>query len=142
MAGPMTREEREEFLADLHIGVMSLNDPERGAPLTAPLWYVYEPGGELWTVILPTSRKAKLLKVGTPVSLCAQQEAQPAKYVSVSGPVTFIGPSDEEKHNRPIAQRYLGEAMAERYLANPPGPGLLVRMRPTRWLSGDFGKLG
>ena len=70
---------------------MSLNDPERDAPLTATLWYVHEPGGELWTVI-PTSRKAKLLKVGTPVSLCAQQEAQPPKYVSVSGPVTFIGP--------------------------------------------------
>lgn len=62
----------------------------------------------------------------------------PSRYVTVSGPVTFLGPSDEELHNRLIARRYLGEELAEAYRANAPGPGLLVRMRPERWLSADF----
>ena len=33
----MTQEEREAFLADLHVGVLAI--PADGAPLTAPIWY-------------------------------------------------------------------------------------------------------
>ena len=40
----MTTEERQAFLADPHIGVISINAPDRG-PLTAPIWYDYERGG-------------------------------------------------------------------------------------------------
>ena len=42
----MTETEKQEYLADLHVGVLSLNDDSNG-PLTAPIWYDYEPGGEL-----------------------------------------------------------------------------------------------
>ncbi len=37
MPAPMTREEREQFLAAVHVGILSINQPGRG-PLTMPLW--------------------------------------------------------------------------------------------------------
>ncbi len=49
MSLSMTRAEREAFLADLHIGVISIADGEHG-PLTCPVWYAYEPGGEIGLV--------------------------------------------------------------------------------------------
>ena len=59
----MTREEREAFLADVHIGVVSVADGERG-PLTAPVWYAYEPGGEILFVTGSESLKANVVKSG------------------------------------------------------------------------------
>ena len=34
----MSRDERETFLADRHVGVISIAEPSR-APLSAPIWY-------------------------------------------------------------------------------------------------------
>jgi nitroimidazol reductase NimA-like FMN-containing flavoprotein (pyridoxamine 5'-phosphate oxidase superfamily) len=42
----MTQQERETFLADAHIGIICISDPGRG-PLAVPIWYAYNPGGEL-----------------------------------------------------------------------------------------------
>jgi len=64
---PMTREEREGFLAGVHVGVVGVDDPGRG-PLTVPVWYLYEPGGEIVVVTRPEARKARLLVVGARVS--------------------------------------------------------------------------
>jgi len=72
----MTRAEREAFLADLHVGVLSLPEPGRG-PLTVPIWYAYDPGGELRIVTGRDSRKGRLLAGAERVSLCAQTEAPP-----------------------------------------------------------------
>ena len=47
MPRQMDEEERQEFFAELHVGVLSVvNDGDR-PPLTVPLWYGYEPGGSL-----------------------------------------------------------------------------------------------
>src|SRR3989454_3855877 len=40
------RSEREAFLADTHVAVVSIADGERG-PLAVPIWYAYTPGGAL-----------------------------------------------------------------------------------------------
>lgn len=54
MSLAMTRQEREAFLADVHVGVVSI--PEAGlGPLTVPIWYSYDPGGELRVVTGRTS---------------------------------------------------------------------------------------
>jgi nitroimidazol reductase NimA-like FMN-containing flavoprotein (pyridoxamine 5'-phosphate oxidase superfamily) len=140
----MTREEREKFLADLHVGVVSLNDPGRG-PLTAPIWYAYEPGGELRFITDRTSRKGRLLAEGARVSLCAQTETPPYKYVSVEGPIVAIEPSDLERDTRPMAHRYLGPELGDRYVEETAderaaGGSVLVRVRPERWLSVDYAK--
>ena len=55
----MTTDEKEVFLAGLHVGILALNEPGRG-PLAVPVWYDYEPGGELWFVTGKDSRKARL----------------------------------------------------------------------------------
>ncbi len=139
----MTRDEREAFLADVHIGVVSIAEAGRG-PLTAPVWYAYE-DGEVVFVIAKESRKGKLVRDGTRISLCAQTEQSPYKYVSVEGPVTLDRP-DFERHIRGIAYRYLGQAAGDQYLRMAAAERklddeLLVRLKPERWLSTDYGKV-
>ena len=135
----MTETEKQEFLADLHVGVLSLNDNSKG-PLTAPIWYDYKPGGELWFITGPNSLKGKLLEVGVRLSLVAQSEEPPYKYVSVEGPVVSIDESTEDDLLA-MAVRYLGETGGKRYTENSNGSGgVLVRVKPERWLAVDYGK--
>ena len=47
MPRTMTTTERERFLADLHVGVISIAQSGRG-PLTIPIWYGYTSGGEVY----------------------------------------------------------------------------------------------
>src|SRR5713101_4855709 len=81
MSLAMTKQEREAFLADLHVGIISIPEQGRG-PLTVPIWYSYEPGGELRVVTARTSRKAQLLQRAGRFSVCVQTETLPYKYVS------------------------------------------------------------
>jgi hypothetical protein len=139
----MTKDERQAFLAGVHVGILSI--PRDGAaPLTCPIWYSYEPGGEIVLVTDPRSRKAQLLRAGLPVSFCAQSEELPPRYVTVEGPVVAVEPADVEVL-RPIAHRYLGKEIGDRYLEQsrqgPDAPEeIRVRIRPERWLSADFAK--
>jgi nitroimidazol reductase NimA-like FMN-containing flavoprotein (pyridoxamine 5'-phosphate oxidase superfamily) len=140
----MTKEEREAFLADVRVGIISIAEEGR-APLAVPIWYGYAPGGELWVVTERGSRKGRLLEKAGRFSLCVQTETPPYKYVSVEGPITQIAPSQLERDERPLAHRYLGPELGERYLeatggADARGGNVVVRMRPERWLSTDYGK--
>ncbi|MDX1649774.1 MAG: pyridoxamine 5'-phosphate oxidase family protein [Myxococcota bacterium] len=138
----MTREEREAFLADVHVGVLSVAEDGRG-PLAAPIWYAYEPGGELRVITERGSRKGRLLEKAGRMSLVAQTESPPYKYVSVEGPVVAIEPADRERDARPMAHRYLGAELGDRYIEATSGgreDQVLVRMRPERWLSVDYSK--
>ena len=72
----MTQAEKQAFLADVHVGVLALNDGNCG-PLMVPMWYEYEPGGELRSLTSPQSRKGRLIQDGTRVSLVAQTEDTP-----------------------------------------------------------------
>ena len=114
MAFNMTRDERETFLADVHVGVLALDEPSRG-PLTVPVWYDYEPGGNLWFIIGRNSRKGALVAEGTRVSLCAQTESAPYQYVSVEGPVSEIREANGTDELRAMARRYLGPEQGNRY---------------------------
>ena len=91
----MTHQEAQDFLADLHVGVLSLTDDSRG-PLTVPIWYDYQPEGDIFFITGPNSRKGKLLKVGVRLSLVAQSEDPPYRYVSVEGPVTSISKANKD----------------------------------------------
>jgi nitroimidazol reductase NimA-like FMN-containing flavoprotein (pyridoxamine 5'-phosphate oxidase superfamily) len=140
----MTRQEREAFLADVHVGIISIAEDGR-APLSVPIWYGYAPGGELWVVTERGSRKGRLLEKARRFSLCVQTETPPYKYVSVEGPITEIAASTLDRDERPLAHRYLGREMGERYLEATGGAAaraqnVVVRMRPERWLSTDYGK--
>jgi nitroimidazol reductase NimA-like FMN-containing flavoprotein (pyridoxamine 5'-phosphate oxidase superfamily) len=139
----MTKQERERFLADLHVGIVSVAEEGRG-PLTVPIWYSYEPGGEVRVVIGGTSRKAQLLRTARRFSLCAQTEAPPYKYVSVEGPIVAIEPANLERDRRPLAHRYFGVQAGDRYVERTrveTVENVLVRMRPERWFTVDYGKV-
>ena len=135
----MTQAEKQAFLADVHVGVLALNDGDRG-PLMVPMWYDYEPGGELWFLTGPQTRKGKLIQVGTRVSLVAQTEDAPYQYVSVEGPVTAISPADPELEGLSIAVRYLGPEKGKQYFDSMSEWGVTVRVRPERWLAVDYSK--
>jgi len=144
MALTMTKEEREAFLADLHVAVISIADDGRG-PLAVPIWYSYEPGGEVRIITGRTSRKGKLLERAGRFSLCVQTETLPYyKYVTVEGPIVAIEEADLERDRRPLAHRYLGAELGDRYVEDVRDVvgNVLVRMRPERWLTVDYAKLG
>lgn len=138
----MTAAEREAFLADLHVGVLAIPRPQ-GAPLTTPIWYVYEPGDAITVITDRESRKGKLLAAGTRVTLVAQTESLPYRYVSVEGLVSEIREADLESDLRPMARRYLGAKGGDAYVEHSGTDGsVVVRIEPQRWLSVDYGKLG
>jgi len=143
MSLAMTKEEREAFLADTHVAVVSIADGERG-PLVVPVWYAYEPGGDLRFVTGGASRKARLIRKAGRVSLCVQTETPPYRYVSIEGPAV-IGAPDHERDVRATALRYLGPQMGEVYLqatAAERAGSILVTVKPERWLTVDYGKWG
>src|SRR4026208_2310806 len=109
MSLTMTKEEREAFLADVHVAVISVAEHGRG-PLVVPMWYSYEPGGQVRIITGRTSRKGKLLERAGRFSLCVQTETPPYKYVSVEGPIIAVEAADLERDRRPLARRYLGPA--------------------------------
>jgi uncharacterized protein len=142
MSMSMTKEEREAFLAETRVAVISIAEDGRG-PLTIPVWYAYEPGGAVRFLTGGSSKKATLLKRAGRMSLCVQTETAPYKYLSVEGPVTF-GKPDFERDSRPMALRYLGEQMGEMYLASTADEretSVLVTLEPQRWLSVDYTKM-
>ena len=136
----MTTSEREEFLADVHVGVISISREGR-APLSAPIWYSYEPGGDVLVGMGRSSKKGLLIETGTMVSLCAQDENPPYKYVTVEGPVVSITDTNTDKDTRPMAIRYLGEHLGNGYADESSDEGgIQVRIKPEVWLTIDYGK--
>lgn len=144
MPAPMTRDEREEFLAGVHVGVLSVDEPGRG-PLSVPVWYLYEIGGEIVIVTRPEARKARLLEVGARVSFCVQSEELPPKYVSIQGRVASTAAAAIDRDLKPVVRKYLGAEVGDAYIDNTRPNGtdeIVVRIRPDRWFSRDFGRAG
>ena len=143
MSLAMSKAQREAFLADLHVAVISISENGRG-PLTVPIWYAYEPGGVVRFVTGGGSKKAALLRQAGRLSLCVQTETAPYQYVSIEGPVTF-GEPNFERDFRAIAHRYLGAQMGDTYLqmtAAERTNSILVAVTPERWISVDYTKMG
>jgi len=142
----MSIEERQAFLAETRVGIISIPEEGRG-PLTVPVWYNYDPGGDLCVWTGKNTRKAKLLHKAGRISFCVQDPTPPNyKYVSVEGPFT-VHPVDLERDIHPMAVRYYGPINGERYFAEIRRAGswkddILMRIHPERWLTVDYSKLG
>ena len=138
----MNESERQEFLAGLHVGVLAV-ERSGGPPLAVPVWYRYEPGGEVEVLTSASSLKGRLAAAAGRASLCAQQEELPYKYVAVEG-AAVVEALDAEASLaaiEPMAIRYLGEDMGRGYAANSGGPDdVRIRIRPERWYSVDYSK--
>lgn len=143
MLPAMPSPDRERFLAEPRVGVLGVTDSRGGdrAPLIVPVWYDYEPGGD---VIVQTGRetiKARLLRAAGRFSLCVQDEGRPYRYVSVEGPVTAIEDPVDPALREAMAHRYLDPEEAAGYLeatAAQLQDDLVFRMRPQHWRSADF----
>lgn len=144
MPAKMTQKEREAFLAEPHIGILSIADGARG-PLTIPIWYKYEPQeNRIWMTTGGVSRKGKLLKRVERISLCVHSEEPHYRYVSIEGPIS-IEAANTDTDTRHLAHRYLGVERGDAYISAmrafmERSEPILVRMRPERWLTFDSSK--
>jgi nitroimidazol reductase NimA-like FMN-containing flavoprotein (pyridoxamine 5'-phosphate oxidase superfamily) len=139
----MTVPERSSFLAEAHVAVLGVAGAAGHGPLLTPIWYPYEPGGQITVLIDRNSRKARLIRQAGRFSLCAQQDRPPYRYVTVEGPVTEIQESVTADDRRALARRYLGPAGGDLYVESTAAatPDIIaVHMLPQRWLAVDQGK--
>ena len=138
----MTEAERQAFLRDPHVGTLAVERAD-GPPLAVPIWYDYEPGGELWVVTDGGSLKARLIEAAGRFTMSVQEETAPLyAYVSVEGAAT-IRPTDADADLRPMAHRYFGQEQGDWYTDNAehgPNP-VRISMTPERWFTVDYRKM-
>ena len=130
----MSRQEREDFLGEVHVGVLAVERPD-GPPLMTPVWYRYSPGDVIEFNTERTSEKTALLERSGQASLCVQREELPYAYVTVDGVVEID--STDRATRVDIARRL------ERRWAPPTSrtARCVVRIQPRRWRTSDFSKL-
>jgi nitroimidazol reductase NimA-like FMN-containing flavoprotein (pyridoxamine 5'-phosphate oxidase superfamily) len=133
----MTVEEREAFLADVHVGILAIARAGRG-PLALPIWYQYE-DRDVLIGMGGNSLKAKLLRRAGRATMTVQTETPPYKYVMVEGPVVVLS---EQRDDYAMASRYLGPELGKWYAETNPSTSesVIVRLTPENWLTCDFGK--
>jgi len=142
MANPlvMDLDAAQSFLAAPRIGMLAVARSS-GPPIASPIWYAYEPGGDVVFNIGRDSAKAKSLRAAGVASLCAQSEQLPYAFVTVDGPVVVEDAVDDDLRTR-IAIRYLGDEMAAAYLESTKGSdSVVVRLTPQHWRSNDYGRI-
>lgn len=138
---PLSRPEREQFLAEPHVAALSVVERADRAPLIVPLWYAYEPGGQLRVHTGAHSRKARAIRAAGRFSLLVQRTAPTVRYVTVEGPVAGTGPVDRDS-TRQMAARYLpAEAVADYvdYEHTELDEHIAIHMQPQHWISADLG---
>jgi hypothetical protein len=146
MPGQLTERERQEFLAEPHVAVLSVSSGDNRPPHTTPVWYAYEPGGNL-TFFTGTqgrkSRKAGLIQRAGVLSLTVQREEFPYRYVTIEGAVAGADRPPSAEQVLAVVRRYLPEEAAQGFvkaeLEHPSPEFVLFTVRPDRWLSFDFG---
>lgn len=136
----LTLDERVRFLAEPHVAALSVSAGQDRGPLTVPIWYQYQPGGEAWVLTSAGSRKARLIQAAGCFSLMVDRVLPTVRYVSVEGPVTRILPGTDELLQE-ISERYLPPERVASYMefAMTLGEQVAIYMRPQRWLTADLG---
>ncbi len=131
--------QREEFLAGNHVAVLSVAAADGRPPASVPMWYGYQPGGNILVNTGVGARKTKLIEASGVVTLVVQREEPPYQYVVVEGTVvdtTTPAPLDVREA---IAIRYLGEEGGRAFVQGMADqPGILFTIRPDRWITADF----
>lgn len=141
MSRTMSASARQDFLAEPRVGVLAVERPGR-APLAVPVWYGYEPGGEVLVWTLP-GVKEQLVRAAGRFTITVQSEQWPYRYVSAEGPVHEVAAPAPLEAVVAISARYLGEEEGRQFAEASYAPNqALIRMRPERWLSTDFSDAG
>jgi len=135
---PFSESARQEFLADLHVGVLSVAADDR-PPASVPIWYDYVPGGDIRINTGAGSRKTKLIEQAGAVTLVVQREELPYQYVVVEGTVVDTTKPTPLEVREEIAIRYLGEEAGRGFVKSMEGQeSVLFTIRPDRWITADF----
>ncbi|ABM15834.1 MULTISPECIES: pyridoxamine 5'-phosphate oxidase family protein [Mycolicibacterium] len=137
----LTKDEREQFLAEPHIAALSVSAGDGRGPLTVPIWYQYTPGGDLWFTTGAGSRKHQLIQSNGHVSLMVDRVEPTVRYVAVEGPVLRIEPGTDAQLVE-MTRRYLAPEKVDGYLEfarREHGESVAVFVKPARWLSADLG---
>ncbi|MDT7728061.1 MAG: hypothetical protein QOI21_4637 [Actinomycetota bacterium] len=143
MSRKLSQTEREEFLAQPHVGVLSVSSDDDRPPSTLPTWYAYRPGGNIGLITRKDMRKSRLIRRAGTVSFSVQQTEVPYKYVTVEGTVVKQGRPTEEQLAG-VGHRYLPADRIDPWIehelsgGNPTGEPEYVEIRPDRWLTKDF----
>jgi pyridoxamine 5'-phosphate oxidase-like protein len=138
---PLSKADREQFLAEPHIGALAVQEAPDRAPLVVPIWYDYVPGGELLILTEPDSRKGRAIKAAGRFSLMVDRTTPTVRYVSVEGPVTHIERGSRE-YTYNMARRYLPADKAAEYTEfelSTMGEHAAFYLRPEHWISSDLG---
>ena len=141
----MTREEREAFLAGVHVGVLAVagdGDGAGAAPLVTPIWYSYEPGGDVVVSTGTAANKTELLRRAGRATFCVQTEAAPYQYVVVEGAVT-VAEGVDPVWRRALARKYLGDELGDMYYESTKdheASAVTIRLTPERWRTTDYNK--
>jgi uncharacterized protein len=146
MPGPLSQHDRQEFLAQPHVGLVSVASGDDRPPLAVPVWYAYEPGGNL-SFFTNTqgqqSRKDGLIERAGALSFSVHHDEMPYKYVTVEGTVVGADRPPTAEQMLAVVRRYLPEDAAQGFvegeLSHPASRLVLFTIRPDRWLSFDFG---
>ncbi|ORV41860.1 pyridoxamine 5'-phosphate oxidase family protein [Mycobacterium conspicuum] len=136
---PFTESERQEFLAGVHVGVLSVAATDGRPPASVPVWYGYAPGQNILINTGASSRKARLIEQAGAVTLTAQREEPPYQYVVVEGTVVETTKPTPVEVREEIAIRYLGEELGRAFVQSLAGQeSVLFTIRPDRWITADF----
>ena len=139
MPRPFTDDERQQFLAEKRIGVLSIAAADGRPPASVPIWYDYTPGGNIRVNTGAGARKAKLIERAGAVTLVAQREEPPYQYVVVEGTVIDTTKPTPPEVREAIAIRYLGEEGGREFIRSMEGQdSVLFTIRPDRWITADF----
>jgi PPOX class probable F420-dependent enzyme len=135
---PFTESERQEFLAGVHVGVLSVTATDGRPPASVPIWYGYTPGENILVNTGAGSRKTRLIEQAGVVTLATQREEPPYQYVVVEGTVVETTPTPLDVREA-IAIRYLGEELGRAFVSSMEGQEtVLFTIRPDRWITADF----
>ena len=123
-------EDQSAFLKQPNVAVLATVGPGGGAH-AAPIWYLYEGG----VFIMSTGRgsqKHRNIERQPEVTLVVDRRTLPYYAATVQGSAE-IGPSLSEAERSRLAVRYLGEELAQAYLAGTTGgDDVSIRLRPRK----------
>jgi hypothetical protein len=139
----LSKDEREQFLAEPHIAALSVNAGDKRGPLTVPIWYQYAPGGEPWVLTGAGSRKHRLIEATGEFTLMVDRVEPTVRYVAVDGSVSRIEPGTDEQLVE-VTKRYLAPDKVDAYLEYARielGEHVIIYLRPEHWLSADLGAI-
>lgn len=139
----LSKDEREQFLTEPHIAALSVSAGAERGPLTVPIWYQYERGGDPWVLTGAGSRKHRLIEATGYFSLMVERLEPSIRYVAVDGAVASIEPTTDAELLE-MVERYLSPEQVQPYIdgaAAQHGASVTIRMRAEHWLSADLGSL-